>query len=275
MIGLFKFKPLAIKYDFLDIIQKEFASFRLETPENEKNTTCDAKKSISKPSYWRKCYELAGLDQQVDDDGADGHQVDAESYWMKVMGIKDEDGKLKFWHLGMLALCVLTIPHGNADPERGFSINKKMLEKHGSNLGEDTLEALRVIKDYMIQIGGPDKVLINRAMLDSCAASHGSYEKFKAATAAEDLIAKKKKEEQKVADDAQKASVADDTRIKVLEHKIILSDAMIAEGNKLLKACVNKMVLSLFKEGQEKVEIGVKRKSELNEELANLRKKSK
>ena len=36
---------------------------------------------------------------------------------------------------------VLTIllPHGNADPERGFSINTILLEKHGKNIDEDTL----------------------------------------------------------------------------------------------------------------------------------------
>ena len=51
---------------------------------------------------------------------------------------------------------------GNADPERVFSVNKMLLEKHGTNIDEGTLEALRVIKDYLIQVGEPVHVKINK-----------------------------------------------------------------------------------------------------------------
>ena len=46
-----------------------------------------------------------------------------------------------FWPLTI----ILTLPHGNAEPERGFSINKALLAVHGW-----TLEALRLVKDYII-----------------------------------------------------------------------------------------------------------------------------
>ena len=52
-----------------------------------------------------------------------------------------------------LVKCVLSLSHGNSVPESGFSINISMLEVHGHSLGEDTLEALRVVKDTSVNSG--------------------------------------------------------------------------------------------------------------------------
>ena len=61
----------------------------------------------------------------------------------------------------------------------------------------------------------------------------------------------------------------------MITNTIKIADEMIIEGNKLLKSCVNKMVPQLFMQGQEKVEVGLKRKSELNDELGKLENKKK
>lgn len=45
--------------------------------------------------------------------------------------------------------------------------------------------------------------------------------------------------------------------------------------SKLLKACFVKLIVSLFTKGQEKVEVGVKQKSELNAEFEKSIKKKK
>lgn len=175
----------------------------------------------------------------------------------------------------MLALCMLLLPHGNADPERGFSVNKKLLEKHGTNLKEDTLEMLRVVKDYLIQVGGPSKVVINRKMLDSCANSRRKYQDYLDAENAKRKKESKKREEEKAVEAEKKELMEINGRIEVIESKIKLADAMVAEGNKLLKACRTKMVPALFNEGQDKVEVGVKRREELSKELHVLKKKKK
>ena len=47
------------------------------------------------------------------------------------------------------SICVLS--HANADPERGFSLNKKILDVHGSSIEDDTIAALRFVKDQLIQ----------------------------------------------------------------------------------------------------------------------------
>ena len=141
---------------------------------------------------------MAGLNPP---DVDEGYTVDAEVYWTgNVMGLCDVDGNKKYWHLGLLAVCTLLLPHGNADPERVFSVNKRLLEKHGFNTGEETLEALRVIKDYLIQIGGPKHVKINRKMLASCASSRQKYQDFLDAKAKRNKEEAKKKEEDNVAE---------------------------------------------------------------------------
>ena len=42
-------------------------------------------------------------------------------------------------------------------PERGFSINKIMLDAHGYCMQESTIEALRLVKDELLRIGGAMK----------------------------------------------------------------------------------------------------------------------
>ena len=77
----------------------------------------------------------------------------------------------------------------------------------------------------------------------------------------------KKREEEKAVEAEKKELEEIDNRIEVIESKMKLADAMVAEGNKLLKACCTKMVPALFNEGQDKVEVNLKRKEELSKEL--------
>ena len=72
---------------------------------------------------------------------------------------------IKFLNLLRLAKCVFVLPHGNADPERGFSINKRIIDIHGGSLGPETIEAIRLVKDYLLTIGGVEKVAINKELL--------------------------------------------------------------------------------------------------------------
>jgi len=50
-----------------------------------------------------------------------------------------------------LNVCVLSLSHGNAVPERGFSINKKLIEAHGTTIDNGTIQAQRfgIIECYV------------------------------------------------------------------------------------------------------------------------------
>ena len=110
-------------------------------------------------------------------------------------------------------------------------------------------------------------------MLESCKNSRQKYQAHLDAKDQEKQEESKKKEKEKEAETQEKALLGSGSKVDIIQSKIKMADAMIEDGNKSLKACLVKMVVSLFKEGQEKVEVVVKRKSELNAELEKLTKK--
>ena len=63
----------------------------------------------------------------------------------------DDVGKPKNHNLWVLVKCILALSYGNADPERGFSINKGLIDIHGYNIQEEKTEAVRLVKNYLIQ----------------------------------------------------------------------------------------------------------------------------
>ena len=70
------------------------------------------------------------------------HFVRIDHYWSKIGKIRDDARQYKFKHLASLANFVLSLSHGNAAPERGFSLNKKLLDIHGTTIQDETITAL-------------------------------------------------------------------------------------------------------------------------------------
>ena len=89
----------------------------------------------------------------------------------------------------MLAVC--TLPHRNADPERGFSTNKYMVSVHGTSTDQKTIEALYLVKDYINLHGGVSKIKICKDLIKRCSMARECCE--------EDLKAQRasKKDEEK------------------------------------------------------------------------------
>ena len=52
-------------------------------------------------------------------------------------------GKPKYILLFALAKCIL-LSHGNAVPEKGFSLNQKLIEVHGTTLSGEIMEVQRI-----------------------------------------------------------------------------------------------------------------------------------
>ena len=74
----------------------------------------------------------------------------------------------------MLAVC--TLSHGNADPERGFSINKHMLSVNGTLTDQKTIEALHLVKDYINLCGGMSKIKVCKDLIKRCSTTRQRYE---------------------------------------------------------------------------------------------------
>ena len=77
--------------------------------------------------------------------------------WSEVHKTCDENGIKKYLQLFLLVKCVLTLSYTNSAPQRGFSINKIMLDAHGYCMQENTIEALHLVKDGLLRIGGAMK----------------------------------------------------------------------------------------------------------------------
>ena len=128
---------------------------------------------VTKASYWAKCYKKFDA---VSDNLTS--KIDGETYWRRIGSVVNEDGNPKYSYLSKFALTVMLLPHGNADAERGFSINKKLLEKHGNNLHEETIKPLRIVKDFLIQSGGQNNIDISTEMIKACKSSRENYYKY-------------------------------------------------------------------------------------------------
>lgn len=53
-----------------------------------------------------------------------------------------------------------------------------LLEKHSTNIDGDTLTSIRMITDFLIQIGGHLKFEITKKLIDRCKASRSKYRLF-------------------------------------------------------------------------------------------------
>ena len=55
--------------------------------------------------------------------------------------------KLKYCSLSKVVRVALAVSHGNSDAERSFSVNKWTVTPERSSLNEETISALRTVKD--------------------------------------------------------------------------------------------------------------------------------
>lgn len=162
------FGKLLNQYDFCDAVLKKFTEFQAEfIPEEYYIRKEDLQNSgIFHPSYWADSYEQFDV-QKCE---TNYFKIYVESYWRKIQYLKKENGNQKYKYLPNMVLTIL-LPHGNAGPERRFSMNKTLVEKHGKNIDQDTLESIRIMKDCIINKGGYLNVEITKEMISKCKSS--------------------------------------------------------------------------------------------------------
>ena len=180
---------------------------------------------------------------------------------------------LKYPQLFSLVKAVLSISHGSASPDSGFSINKSILDTHGNSLDPDTIQALRIVT---IKDGNYLNVDVTKKLLHSVKNSHIRYKA--------DLEEKKRLElarrekQRKESDEKDKAIQGNKRRDKINEicrdidlkkKSISVAEEIIEEGNKELQICLQKKPLSRdeFRRAESKIEISLKRKKKLEVEI--------
>ena len=155
-----------------------------------------------------------------------------DEYWKSVGKMKDESGQLKYPQLFALVKCVLSISHGNSIPERGFSINKYLLSIHGTSTSNETIIAVRLLKDHLILIGGYMKFSINRNLILSVKTARQKYQQD---LEAKRLLREKESERIKLADEMKEKNKSLEAETKIKESGISVAEESIQEGNEKLQ----------------------------------------
>ena len=241
-----------------------------KTTENVKKKT-----TYQQPSYWKYAYGLVG--EVVEIDPKDVYKFRRiDEFWMDVVKITDESsGNHKYSKLCKLVLsCLLILPHGNSDPERGFSINKHVLQVHGTSLKEDTIVALPLVKDQIIKHNGIMNIKITKDLLKSCQDASKWYKtlleaqklenKWKIIRVFEAAAIQKAANEKEGEREELKLCKVD---LESLKAVIKVAENVVLEGNKELGQIIQK------KPFNQKKLMGLKRKTELQFEVQTVVKK--
>ena len=101
-------------------------------------------------------------------------------YWSKVGKMTRPTGERKYPALMKLARIALTLSHGNADVERGFSKNKLLLTSHRMRLEMPAINGLRTVSSYVSKYQSePHSLPFSKNVANSICSSHASYEERK------------------------------------------------------------------------------------------------
>ena len=175
--------------------------------------------------------------------------------------------------MSRLSFCILALPHGNADPERGFSLNKNVLSVHGYSIKEETLEAIRLVKDFIIRNGGVVNIDISKDLIEYCKGSHTRYQCY--------LSEQRKIQQEENA--RKKILQQNEPKDQLLHEKDVIMQSIkvaencIDEGNAALEEIIKAKNINREKliNSQSKISMGLKRKAELSLELEAIEKKIK
>ena len=257
-----------IKYQWqlyqLTDIPKEWYLNASEEAEREKKIT---------KSYWRDIER--NWIEITPDDYEEIRTVRIDSYWAKVIEMKNSDGGYKFHQLGALIKSVLILSHGNAGPEQGFSINKSIIAAHGTRIGEENLVALRRTKHRLIQLGGVCNFRITKDLLESVNQSRRRY--VEAAKKNDKSGKASKSNNDKCNENTDELSKIEN-EIRLVERGIEVADKAIKEGSKKLEqhlSTTKKLNADKLQSDNALIQMGLKRKNKLNEDLSSLKKKKK
>ena len=251
-----------------DLCDKVRNQWRLYQCESEQNLLVEDKADIGVPEnrirgrYWEDAFKAFDLKIPFNIP----KQQRIVIYWRKVGAIEDESGKMKYPQLFLLVKCMLSIP------ERGFSISKHLLSLHGSLIKDETIVALRMVKDYILSVGGITKVSVNKELLSSVKSARQRYES--------DLAAKRRLEEAKQSENEKKQEIDSlneelpliDKQLKMKENSIKVALETVEEGNKNLEKelAAPKSSKGKMQQAQLMISVGLERKRKLEEEIKEL-----
>ena len=176
-----------------------------------------------------KLYQLESEENLTHQDGRIDH------YWWNVFKIKTMSGDIKYPLLSKLVKSVLSLPHGNSAVERSLSHNKNTVTDVRTELLDQTITALRRMKEYARSKGGAENIIITPRMVELVREA-------------------KKKDDERIAKERKKKELS--------EQKLLEKESKEEEAEKRFKKC-EKSKISL----EEAEESFKKKEDELDNDL--------
>ncbi len=219
------------------------------------------------------------------------HATRVDHYWRDVFKTKSTDGQKKFPVLEKVVKSILILPHGNADVERGFSVNRDVIGDDRPDLEMDALNGLRLSKEVLKMYDGkPEKVPLTRELINAVAVARTSYEarKEKEKLENERLEQEKKRkmeEEKKLQKERERAAEEKESlqrKEKRLEEKedevkdeYDLGKAILEDGQKELAKGIKAKDLALITKANVLIETGKTKMAEAEKQTKEIREKWK
>ena len=179
--------------------------------------------------------------------------------------MKDIPAYAKLWEL---VKCLLVLSHGQAGVERGFSVNKELMQ---FNFKERSIVALRVIDDQIKKCGGVLNMEITQELRNAARAASSVYRN--------EQKKQQEKEKAKLKEDANKEvnveiSVLKTKRKRILEDTVTLKESVdeLMERAEKERKIVHVTKANSFKRTIKEMDIEVE---QLNEKIESLKKKLK
>lgn len=178
--------------------------------------------------------------------------------------MRNNFGSVKYPYLSKLINAVLSIYHGQADVERGFSVNCRYVTTSRASLNEKTINSLRTVEAEIRSRGGNvTKIPVSPKMLKSFREAHKMYKEY--------LEENKKEEEEREALNSKRKC---DDELKNLEVKkkhlqkaVDSSHSLIGEANTRLSKAVQNNNMAEVCSAQALLQSGHKMLTEKGEEL--------
>ncbi|KAH8031987.1 hypothetical protein HPB51_022509 [Rhipicephalus microplus] len=194
-----------------------------------------------------------------------GERIDVR--WGKIFELKSPGGQPKYPLLSRLVKCLLCLPHGNADCERGFSENKRFYENRYS-LCIASINGLRQTKTYLRRYDGDGiKVPLSTELLQSVRRSRARY--------TERTASAQQSESRKRLGDQDTGADVDEKRLrKNLEEKVTSSRALLKRAEDIISSGLRSKSLEQVEAGQTLLAEGNSALSQTLSQLEELSKKA-
>lgn len=155
--------------------------------------------------------------------------LSVDQHWQKVFELKKADGSAKYPLLCKVIKALLCIPHGNADLERGFSENRRMLLER-ARLTIHNVNGIRQILSHAKRFGGdPSKFVVTPTIIK---AVQGSSKRYRERIAAEESVAKRRCTDSSKSPEKDDAEQAVQAEVETAKKMICNAELLIGRGVK-------------------------------------------